>query len=91
MLSQSQTKLVSQAYDEAMKSPCYHKHGCVIFGSGRVIGRGFNNLRTRSSDKIIDKCMTCHAEMAAIRSVIKNKKWEVPRQKGTSQCKLSCR
>jgi tRNA(Arg) A34 adenosine deaminase TadA len=78
MLSKSQTKLVHEAYNEAVKSPCYQKHGCVISTSGRIIGRGFNNPRTTSSDKVLVKCMTCHAEAAAIREVIKKYKREVP-------------
>ena len=74
MLSKSQTKLIDEAYNEAAKSPCHHKHGCVISSSGRIIGRGFNNPRTTSYDKVLDKCMTCHAEAAAIREIIKKYK-----------------
>ena len=89
MLSQGQIKRIGEAYEEATKSPCYHRHGCVIVGSGRILGRGYNNPRTRYSDKIIDNCMTCHAEMAAIRDAVKSNKWEVPHR--ASQCKLSSR
>ena len=77
MLSQGQMKRVEEAYDEATKSHCYHRHGCVIVGSGRVLGRGYNNSRTRYSDKIIGDCMTCHAEMAVF-VIVKSNKWEVP-------------
>lgn len=88
MLSNSQSKRIIEAYNEAVKSPCYHKHGCVISCSGKIIGRGFNNPRTTSSDKVLDRCMTCHAEAAAIREVAKINKWEAP-SKGVSRCKLS--
>lgn len=88
MLSSSQSKRASEAYNEAVKSPCYHKHGCVISCSGRIIGRGFNTNRTQSADKIIDCCASCHAEIAAIRDAIKNKRMAF-RAKEVPGCKLS--
>ena len=64
-------KCIDEAIWQAEKSPCAHKHGCVISGSGKILGRGYNNYRTYSSDGMIGQCCTCHAEVAAIRQCLR--------------------
>lgn len=64
-------KCIDEAVWQAEQSPCLHKHGCVISGSGRIIGRGYNNYRTYSSDGLLGNCCTCHAEIAAIRECLR--------------------
>lgn len=63
-------KCIDEAIRQASQSPCCQKHGCVIFGSGKIIGKGFNNHRTFSGDKLLSNCFTCHAEIAAIRQCL---------------------
>lgn len=68
-LSNRDSKFMSMAHEEAYKSPCYRKHGCVAVIQGRVVGRGYNYYRYNSSDGFVQNSCTCHAEMAAIREV----------------------
>ena len=63
------TKFASRAAEEAQRSPCQMRHGCVAVINGRIVGRGCNNYRSYSKDGFIHDCMTCHAEMAALREV----------------------
>tara|TARA_B100000902_G_scaffold246493_1_gene233290 strand:- start:50 stop:505 length:456 start_codon:yes stop_codon:yes gene_type:complete len=56
---------------QAKRSNCLMQHGCVAVKNGRIFGRGYNNYRTRSKDGFIQNCMTCHAEMSALREVNK--------------------
>lgn len=68
MISQKDDKFVSMAKDIASQSNCLQKHGCIcVLNNRQIIGAGCNNSRTYSSDKLIKNCMTCHAEIAAIR------------------------
>ena len=67
-ITKKHQKCIAEAIWQAQKSPCLHKHGCVISGGGRICGRGYNNYRTYSSDGLLNNCCTCHAEIAAIRS-----------------------
>ena len=64
-------KCIHVAIEEAFKSPCLHKHGCVIAGGGRIQGKGYNNYRNHSSDGFLDECVSCHAEIAAIRDALR--------------------
>ena len=59
------------AATEAKRSDCLMQHGCVAVKNGRIFGRGCNNYRTRCKDGFIQNCMTCHAEMSALREVNK--------------------
>ena len=62
-------RFMAEAVLEAQKSPIHHKHGCVIVCNGKVMGRGYNHLRSTSSDGLIHDCCSCHAEIAALRSL----------------------
>ena len=66
-MTRKHARCIHAACIEAEKSPCLHKHGCVIAGSGRIYGKGYNNYRNHSSDGLLHECVSCHAEIAAIR------------------------
>lgn len=68
-LSNRDSNFISMAHEEAFKSPCYRRHGCVAVIQGRVVGRGHNHYRCNSSDGFVKNSCTCHAEMAAIRQL----------------------
>ena len=70
-------KCIDEAIWQAEQSHCAHKHGCVISGGGRIIGRGFNNYRTYSSDGMLGNCCTCHAEIAAIRECLRGGRFKI--------------
>jgi len=62
-------RYMSEAVNESNNSPLHHKHGCVIVCGGKIMGRGYNHLRSTSSDGLIHNCCSCHAEIAALRSL----------------------
>jgi hypothetical protein len=62
-------RYMAEAVLEAKKSPLHHKHGSVIVCNGKIMGRGYNHLRSTSSDGLIHNCCSCHAEIAALRSL----------------------
>ena len=64
-------RFAEMAAIEAKRSGCLMQHGCVAVKNGRIFGRGYNNYRTRCKDGFIQNCMTCHAEMSALREVNK--------------------
>ena len=64
-------RFIDMAANEARRSSCLMQHGCVAVKNGRIIGRGYNNYRTCSNDGFIQNCMTCHAEISAIRQANK--------------------
>ena len=66
-LSQKDERFISTACDLSRYSPCMQRHGAVAVLNGKIIGRGYNNKRTFSSDGFIHNCMTCHAEINALR------------------------
>ena len=67
-ISNKDISLASYAFDEASKSPCLMKHGCIAVRNGKIVGRGHNHYRTMSSDKIISKMCSCHAEIDTLRN-----------------------
>lgn len=52
---------------EASKSPCLHKHGCVIIGGGKLLSRGYNHYNNKHG-------YSCHAEMDTLRKMPKTKR-----------------
>lgn len=53
-----------------------HKHGAVLVGpDGSLIGRGYNYI-TPASGECQDR-WSCHAEVAALRSVRPSEKWKL--------------
>jgi tRNA(Arg) A34 adenosine deaminase TadA len=69
MITTKDAKFASKAAAEAQNSPCLMRHGCVAVINGRIVGRGHNHHRSHSKDGFIHDCMTCHAEVAALREV----------------------
>jgi len=69
MVSNKCQNLIQIAYNEAHKSPCLHKHGCVACINGKVISRGHNNYSTWKSDKFGSYQCSCHAEIHALRDI----------------------
>lgn len=68
LISNQDRNFLHYAFQEAKQSPVLMKHGAVVTVNGKIIGRGFNNYRTYSSDKFIKNTCTCHAEIAALRN-----------------------
>jgi len=71
IISNKADRFIQNAADQARQSPCLMRHGCVAVLNGRIVGRGYNNYRSKSKDGFINNCMTCHAEIAALRQVNK--------------------
>lgn len=59
------------AQDEALKSPCLMQHGALAVSGGKIIGRGYNHYRNQTSDGVVTNSCTCHAEMSAVRDVLR--------------------
>ena len=53
MISNKCQNILQIAYDEALKSHCLHKHGCVACINGKIISRGYNNYNTWSSSNTV--------------------------------------
>jgi tRNA(Arg) A34 adenosine deaminase TadA len=68
-ISNQDTNFLHHAFQQAQQSPVLMRHGAVATANGKIIGRGFNNYRTYSSDNFIKNTCTCHAEIAALRNV----------------------
>ena len=71
MVSNRDQRFIEIAANEARRSSCLMRHGCVAVLNGRIVGRGYNNYRCHSNDGFIKNTMTCHAEIAALRQVNK--------------------
>jgi len=77
MLSKKEERFIASARYYASLSDMYCHHGCVAVMNGVEIGNGYNSLRNYSRDKIIKNCMSCHAEICAVRNAIKRTKLDV--------------
>ena len=74
MASIGDERFISVACGLAMESQMLQRHGCVAVASGKIVGRGCNNYRNYSKDGLLTNCCSCHAEIAATRSAIKQSK-----------------
>lgn len=72
MLSATDEKYINLAAKESEKSTLLSKHGCIAVANGKIQGKGYNSSRTRSQDGFIKNSCSCHAEIAALRSVFHN-------------------
>ena len=72
MLTPTEDRYIIHAALESTKSDLVSRHGCVIIGNGKILGRGHNSSRTQSRDGFINNTCSCHAEIAAIRNVFQN-------------------
>ena len=77
MLSKKEERFIASARYYASLSDMYCHHGCVAVMNGVEIGNGYNSLRNYSKDKIIKNCMSCHAEICAVRNAIKRTKLDI--------------
>jgi tRNA(Arg) A34 adenosine deaminase TadA len=77
MLSKKEERFIASARYYASLSDMYCHHGCVAVMNGVEIGNGYNSLRNYSRDKIIKNCMSCHAEICAVRNAIKRTKLDI--------------
>lgn len=69
-LSKKVQSHINCAIEESYKSEVMMRIGCVAVANGKVIGRGHNNYRNRTSDGfVVNNQCTCHAEMDALRAV----------------------
>lgn len=73
MISKRDHSYMLVAQVEALNSPCRTQHGAIAVSSGKIIGRGYNDYknRTKTPDGQDEIGCTCHAEMAAIKDVLK--------------------
>jgi deoxycytidylate deaminase len=71
MLSKQEEKFIASASHYATLSPMNNHHGCIVVVNGQAVGSGYNNYRNYSRDKIISDCLSCHAEISAVRNAIK--------------------
>tara|TARA_Y100000591_G_C21660340_1_gene607482 strand:+ start:531 stop:794 length:264 start_codon:yes stop_codon:yes gene_type:complete len=71
MTTSKQQVFINEAFNQALLSPCQMRHGCVAVANGKILGKGYNHYRTKSSDRVINGC-SCHAEMAAVRDCVRH-------------------
>ena len=86
MISNKCQNILQVAYNQALKSPCLHKHGCVACINGKIISRGFNNYGTCNADKFCSYHGSCHAEIHALRDIwLRYKHLNIHKQKKCSK------
>lgn len=71
MLSKQEEKFIASASHYATLSPMNNRHGCIVVMNGQEISAGYNNYRNYSRDKMISNCLSCHAEISAVRNALK--------------------
>ena len=64
-ISNKDYRFASIALEEASKSTLLMQHGCIAVLSGKVIAKGYNNIRSHSRDGLLHfrKCCSAHAEI----------------------------
>ena len=72
-VSNKDYKFINMAANAADKSSMLMKHGCVITCNNKFICDGFNSDRTQFQDNFINISCSCHAEMDALRKLIRIK------------------
>jgi len=73
-ISNKDYRFLTVASDKALESKMLMKHGCVITCNNKYIASGYNTNRTRfKHDFNNNYSCSCHAEMDALRKVIKIK------------------
>lgn len=69
--SNSDSRYLSFACEEAEKSIANYRVGCIAVASGKIVARGCNNARTYSKDGMIGDSLSCHAEIDVLRKLYK--------------------
>ena len=72
-------RFASIALDEASKSTLLMQHGCIAVLNGKIIAKGFNNIRSHSKDGLLNfrKCCSAHAEICVLHKICIN---ELPKK-----------
>ena len=71
-VSQKDQRFIEIASRHAERSNMISKHGSIITYKGKFIAAGYNtDRRVHSRDGIIQNCVSCHAEINAIRNATK--------------------
>ena len=66
-VSLTDASYASKATEQARRSNCVMRHGCIAVTAGTITGMGFNKKGT--SDPFNRHSASCHAEMDAIRHI----------------------
>ena len=72
-LSNKDKSHVHRALFESKRSNMLMKHGCVVALGRKVIAYGHNHSRTKYGDRFTETSCSCHAEMDALRKIVKYK------------------
>jgi deoxycytidylate deaminase len=72
-VSNKDMKFVNMAVNAANKSSMLMRHGCVITCNNKFICDGYNSTRTQFQDNFINTSCSCHAEMDALRKLLRIK------------------
>ena len=64
-------RFASIALDEASKSTLLMQHGCIAVLNGKIIAKGYNNIRSHSKDGLLNfrKCCSAHAEICVLHKI----------------------
>lgn len=67
-------RFASIALDEASKSTLLMQHGCIAVLNGKIIAKGYNNIRSHSKDGLLNfrKCCSAHAEISVLHKICIN-------------------
>lgn len=61
-------RVVARLRPEAEKSAMGSRHAAAILYGGRIVSTGFNNVnRNNTNRKSTHSCVSCHAEVDALR------------------------
>lgn len=82
-MSKQDEKYMALATHYASLSNMRTHHGSVIVLHGSVMGTGFNHTRNYSRDKLIEHPISCHAEISALRNVVKRLKLDTLKDRST--------
>jgi deoxycytidylate deaminase len=72
-ISKKDMRFINMALEISNKSNMLMKHGCIITCNNKYISSGYNSIRNRFNDNITKESYSCHAEMDALRKLIKIK------------------
>lgn len=64
-------RFASMAFEEAGKSLLLMQHGCIAVLNGKVMAKGYNNIRSHSKDGLLHyrRCCSEHAEINVLHKM----------------------
>ena len=70
-ISNKDQRFASIALEEASKSTLLMQHGCIAVLNGKVLAKGYNNIRCHSRDGLLHfrKCCSAHAEIHVLHKL----------------------